>query len=307
VIVVACPGQGSQTPGFLEPWVEHPEARAFLEQLSNSAGLDLVFHGTRSDADTIRDTAIAQPLIVAASLMSWQMLISQIGLETAAVAGHSVGEFAAAAIAGVLSDDEAVRLVRERGLAMAEAAAREPSSMAAVVGGEEAEVLAAISAAGLEPANRNGGGQIVAAGASDALVRFIEHPPAGSRVVALQVAGAFHTRFMQPAVQKLKEKASQISPADPTRTLFTNSDGGTIQSGSQFVDLLVSQVSNPVRWDACMNSFLAQGVSAFIELLPGGALTGIAKRGMKGVPSVALKTPDDIEKAVEVLQQVVAR
>ena len=306
MIVVACPGQGSQTPGFLAPWVEHPEARAFLEQLSESAGIDLIAHGTTSDAETIRDTAVAQPLIVAASLMSWKLLSSRVSLDTAATAGHSVGEFAAAAIAGVISYDEALRLVRERGVAMAAAAGLEASGMAAVVGGDENEVLSAIAAAGLEPANRNGGGQIVAAGAADLLATFAEHPPAGSRVIPLQVAGAFHTRFMQPAVQTLSEKASALSPNNPQRTLFTNSDGSVVTSGGQFLELLVSQVSSPVRWDACMESFLNSNTTAFVELLPGGALTGIAKRGMKGTPAVALKTPDDLEKAVELIQQAAA-
>lgn len=304
MIVVACPGQGSQTPGFLEPWVEHPEAKIFLEQLSASAGIDLIAHGTSSDAETIRDTAVAQPLIVAASLMSWHLLSSRVDLGACAVSGHSVGEFAAAAIAGVVSDDDAIALVRERGLAMASAAQLEPSGMAAVVGGDEREVLHAIESVGLEPANRNGGGQIVAAGALDALSALAESPPAGSRVIQLQVAGAFHTRFMQPAVQTLHEKAALLTPQQPTHKLFTNSDGSLVENGTRFVELLVAQVSNPVRWDACMDSFLAANVSAFIELLPGGTLTGIAKRAMKGIPSVALKTPDDLDKAVELIGQV---
>lgn len=303
MIVVACPGQGSQTPGFLTPWVADAQHRSYLQELSDSIGLDLIAHGTESDADTIRDTSIAQPLIVAASLMSWRALSAHADLSSVAVTGHSVGEFAAAAIAGVLTDVEAMQLVRARGLAMADAAHLEPSGMSAVVGGDEAEVLAAISAAGLEPANRNGGGQIVAAGASAALVAFGENPPKGARVVPLQVAGAFHTSFMQPAVETLRNKAAELAPNDPNRALYTNSDGSAVASGQQFLDLLVSQVSSPVRWDACMESFTKGNIEVFVELLPGGTLAGIAKRAMKGVPTAALKTPEDVDAAAELIAQ----
>lgn len=303
MIVVACPGQGSQTPGFLAPWVEVSEYRTYLEELSSYADLDLVKHGTVSDADTIRDTAIAQPLIVAASLMSYRALAAQVDLDRVSITGHSVGEFAAAALAGVLTDQEAMALVAARGQAMAEAAALTPSGMAAVVGGDETDVLAAITSAELEPANRNGGGQIVAAGSLDALARFAENPPASARVIPLQVAGAFHTSFMQPAVETLRAKAATLSPQAPTRRLYTNSDGSVVADGDTFVQLLVSQVSNPVRWDACMQSFLADGVDGFVELLPAGALTGLAKRAMKGVPAAALKTPEDLSAAARLVQE----
>lgn len=303
MIVVACPGQGSQTPGFLSSWVEDPAVRSHLEELSAAADLDLIHFGTEADADTIRDTAIAQPLIVAASLVAWKRLSAVSNLDDIAVAGHSVGEFAAAAIAGVISEREAMELVRVRGLAMADAAARTPSGMAAVVGGDETIVLTAIAEAGLEPANRNGGGQIVAAGGAPELEVFAANPPAGARVIPLQVAGAFHTSFMLPAVETLREKANTLSPADPMRALFTNSDGSRVSSGAQFLDSLVSQISSPVRWDACMDSFLAGDISAFVELLPGGALAGIAKRAMKGVPAVALKTPDDLATAADLIAE----
>lgn len=303
MIVVACPGQGSQTPGFLSPWVEIPEFRQYLSELSEYAGLDLIEHGTVSDAETIRDTAIAQPLIVAASLLSYRALSQQIDTKTVAVTGHSVGEFAAAAITGVLTDEEALRLVRSRGVAMAEAAQLTPSGMSAVVGGDEDVVLAAIAAAGLEPANLNGGGQIVAAGSIASLTAFAENPPAGARVITLQVAGAFHTSFMEPAVETLRSQAARLAPRDPQHRLYTNSDGSVVSSGERFVQLLVSQVSSPVHWDACMNTFLTDGIDAFIELLPAGALTGIAKRAMKGVPTVALKSPDDLAAAVNLVSE----
>lgn len=303
MIVVACPGQGSQTPGFLSPWVAEPEFRDYLAELSAYADLDLIEHGTVSDAETIRDTAVAQPLIVAASLMSFRALSQRADLASVAVTGHSVGEFAAAALAGVLTDEEAMQLVRARGLAMAEAAKLAPSGMSAVVGGDEDAVLAAISHAGLEPANLNGGGQIVAAGSLTNLATLAENPPAGARVIALQVAGAFHTSFMQPAVETLSIRAATVSPNIPNRRLYTNSDGSVVTSGERFVELLISQVSNPVRWNACMNSFLDDGITGFIELLPGGALTGIAKRAMKGIPSAALKTPDDLVTAADLVSQ----
>lgn len=301
VIVVACPGQGSQTPGFLEPWITEPAFRDYLESLSEAADLDLVTHGTQSDAETIRDTAIAQPLIVAASLLSWKALAERTDISRVAVAGHSVGEFAAAAIAGVISDLDAMRLVRTRGLAMASAAELVETGMSAVVGGDEGEVLSAIAAAGLAPANLNGAGQIVAAGRLDALATLADQAPKGARVIPLQVAGAFHTEFMQPAVDALRTAAGQLNPQDPSRSLYTNSDGHAEASGDTFLDLLVSQVSNPVRWDACMDSFLADGITGFVELLPGGALAGLAKRGMKGIPAVAVKTPEDLASATELI------
>lgn len=301
MIVVACPGQGSQTPGFFTPWIAEPSYRSYLETLSDAAELDLIAHGTESDADTIRDTAVAQPLIVAASLLSWRALSDSIGDAEIAIAGHSVGEFAAAAIAGVMTDAEAMKLVRTRGLAMAEAAGRVETGMSAVVGGDEAEVLGAIREAGLTPANRNGGGQIVAAGTLAGLATLAEHPPKGARVIPLQVAGAFHTEFMQPAVEQLRSAAGELTPSNPTRRLYTNNDGHAVTSGAAFLDLLVSQVSHPVRWDACMESFLADGVTGFVELLPGGALAGISKRAMKGVPTVAIKAPEDINSAAELV------
>ena len=301
MIVIACPGQGSQTPGFLTEWLQDDSAAEFLALASGRAGVDLVAHGTTSDADTIRDTQIAQPLIVAASLLAWRALGERVSLDGVGVAGHSVGEFAAAAAAGVLSEGDALQLVGVRGRAMAEAATRETTGMSAVVGGVEADVLAAIAEHGLTPANRNGGGQIVAAGALPALAALAEAAPRGARVIPLQVAGAFHTEYMASAVPVLQSAASSVSASDPVRTLWTNADGSIVESGARFVDLLVSQIANPVRWDACMESFQAAGITGLIELTPAGALSGIAKRGLKGVPTVAVKTPADLDAAVEMI------
>lgn len=305
VIVIACPGQGSQTPGFLNEWLELPGSRAFLDDASSRAGVDLVSHGTVSDADTIRDTAVAQPLIVAASLLAWRALSERTSLEAVGVAGHSVGEFAAAAAAGVLSEGDALELVGVRGRAMAEAAARVETGMSAVIGGVEEDVLARIEAHGLTPANRNGGGQIVAAGELPALRALAEDAPRGARVIPLQVAGAFHTEHMAPAIDALRDAAAGTTPRDPNLALWTNSDGSRVSDGARFLELLVSQIANPVRWDACMAGFQDAGITGFIELAPAGALTGIAKRGLKGVPSVAIKTPTDLDAAVALIAEAV--
>jgi [acyl-carrier-protein] S-malonyltransferase len=302
VIVVACPGQGSQTPGFLAPWLADDASRALVERYSQVTGVDLVKHGTESDAETIRDTALAQPLIVAASLLALRALREAApDAVIGGIAGHSVGEAAAAAGAGILSDDDALRFVRSRALLMAQAAAAAPTGMSAVLGGDPDAVIEHITGFGLEPANFNGGGQIVVAGALDALSRLSEEPLRGTRVVSLQVAGAFHTHYMEPARDGLAAEATGLTVNDPTLPIWTNSDGSPVESGERFLDLMVRQVAAPVRWDLCMASFEAAGITGLIELTPGGALTGLAKRGLKGVPAVAIKTPDDVPAAVELL------
>ncbi|HZK58960.1 MAG TPA: ACP S-malonyltransferase [Cryobacterium sp.] len=305
MIVVVCPGQGSQTPGFLEPWLAMPDFAAELRGISDAVGIDLVAHGTTSDADTIRDTAIAQPLIVAAGLLTLKALLADGRRErVAGIAGHSVGEITAAAGAGILSNADAVRFVRERGSAMARAAALTPTGMSAVIGADEADLLARLDDLGLEPANFNGAGQIVVAGTLDALDALAENPPARSRVIPLQVAGAFHTRYMRPAVEHLTGVAAGLAPNDPTLPIWTNQDGSRVASGARFVELLVGQVSSPVRWDLCMQSFQDAGVTGIIEVAPAGALVGLAKRALKGVPSVAIKTPDDLPAAFDLIDQL---
>ncbi|MCY7289180.1 MAG: ACP S-malonyltransferase, partial [Cryobacterium sp.] len=304
MIVVVCPGQGSQTPGFLEPWLQDPTFAAGLDEISAACGIDLLRHGTVSDAETIRDTRIAQPLIVAAGLLTVGALLAGGRRDRiAGIAGHSVGEITAAAGAGILSAADAVRFVRERGNAMAEAAALEPSGMSAVLGGDEAELLARLNELDLAPANFNGGGQIVVAGSLEALVALGENPLPRTRVIPLQVAGAFHTRYMQPAVEHLTQVAAHLVAADPTLSIWTNGDGSVVSSGARFVELLVDQVSSPVRWDMCMRSFADAGVTGIIEVAPAGALGGLAKRALKGVPSVAIKTPDDLPAAFDLIDQ----
>jgi len=293
VIVVVAPGQGSQSPGFLAPWIEDPAAREHLERLGQAADLDLVRLGTEADADTIRRTEIAQPLIVAAGLVT----LAALGRPVSAVAGHSVGEVTAAVAAGILDEGDGMRLIAVRGRAMAEAASVRPTGMAAVVGGDEASVVARLEELGLVPANRNGGGQIVAAGELDALDRLKAEPPAGARVIPLQVAGAFHSEVMRPAVAELRRFADGLTPRDPSARIWTNHDGSEVTSGRAFLDLLVGQVASPVRWDRTMESFAAAGITGLVELAPAGTLTGLAKRGLKGVPAVAVKTPADLAAA----------
>jgi [acyl-carrier-protein] S-malonyltransferase len=301
VIVIVCPGQGSQTPGFLTPWLTEPRFAEHLDTLSDAAGVDLAKHGTVSDADTIRDTAIAQPLIVAAGLLTLQALLDGRRDRIGGIAGHSVGEFTAAAGAGILSDSDAVRLVAARGAAMADAATAAATGMSAVIGADEAALLERLDELGLEPANFNGGGQIVVAGDLEALATLRETPPAGARVIPLQVAGAFHTRHMVPAVAPLRAAAQLADPAAPTLPIWTNHDGSRVDDGAAFVDLLVGQVSSPVRWDLTMQSFASEGVDGIIEIAPAGALVGLAKRALKGVPTVAIKTPDDLAAAYDLI------
>ncbi|WP_326637680.1 ACP S-malonyltransferase [Nonomuraea fuscirosea] len=298
MLVLVAPGQGAQTPGFLTPWLELPGLADRLGAWSEVVGLDLVSYGTTADADEIRDTAVAQPLLVAAALASAEAL----GAAPDVLAGHSVGEFAAAALAGVITPEQALGLVRDRAQAMAKAAAVTETGMTAVLGGVEEEVLAALDKHGLTPANINGAGQIVAGGTLEQLAAFKEEPPARARLIPLSVAGAFHTSHMAPAVESLREAAAGVVPADPAITLLSNADGQAVAAGADFVQRLVKQVSSPVRWDACMETMAGLGVTRMIELLPGGTLTGLARRGLRGVQTVALKTPDDLDAARELIK-----
>jgi len=301
VIVVVCPGQGSQTPGFLSPWLELEGVAERLAAYSDAAEVDLREHGTVSDADTIRDTRIAQPLIVAASLLAHAELVARAGRRADGIAGHSVGEIAALVGSDVIDAETGMRLVGIRGRAMADAAAQTPTGMSAVLGGDEDAVLARLAELDLSPANYNGGGQLVVAGSLPALAALAEEPVKGTRVIPLQVAGAFHTSYMAPAVAALRDAVADVTPHDPTLPLWTNRDGSVLDSGAQALSHLVDQVSSPVRWDLCMSSFADRGITGLIELAPAGALTGLAKRGLRGVPTVAVKTPEDLDAAVALL------
>ena len=300
MLAIVAPGQGAQTPGFLTPWVENPVFRDRLAWLSAVAGLDLVHYGTEADADTIRDTAVAQPLLVASSLLAALELFphpadafEQVG----AVAGHSVGELAAAAGARAITAEQAMVLVRERGRAMAEAAKTTPTSMTAVLGGDRDEVLAKLAAHGLTAANENGPGQVVAAGTVEQLAAFAEDGPAKAKLVPLSVAGAFHTEHMQPAVQVLGRLARSVSTHDARIPVVSNRDGQVVHDGREVLKRIVTQISSPVRWDLCMETLLDLGVTGMLEMPPAGTLTGIARRAMKGVETFALKTPDQLDDA----------
>lgn len=302
MIVAAFPGQGSQTPGFLASWLELDGVRERLDAYADASGVDLIAAGTEWDADAIRDTAVAQPLIVAAGLVAWNLLSPAERAAFGGVAGHSVGEIAALVAAGVISDLDGMRIVGARGRAMADAAAQADTGMSAVVGGREEQVLEAISTAGLEPANVNGGGQIVAAGAREGLDALAADAPRGARVIPLQVAGAFHTRYMASATDALQAAVDQTATVnDPTLPLWTNSDGSVVDSGARALELLVRQVKSPVRWDLCQAAFADAGLTGLVEFTPAGALTGLAKRALRGTPAVALKTPDDLAAVRDLL------
>jgi [acyl-carrier-protein] S-malonyltransferase len=300
VLVIVAPGQGAQTPGFLTPWLEDPTFASRFGWLSTVADLDLAHYGTEADAETIRDTQVAQPLLVASSLITALELFphpadvfSQIG----AVAGHSVGELAAAAGARAITAEQAMVLVRERGKAMAEAATRTPTGMTAVLGGDPDEVLAAIEGQGLVAANNNGPGQMVAAGTIQQLQAFAEDPPAKARLVPLSVAGAFHTEHMEPAVDHLAELARSVSTHDPRTPWISNRDGQVVQDGREILKRIVGQIAQPVSWDLCMETMADLGVTGLLEMPPAGTLTGIAKRALPGIDTFALKTPDQLDDA----------
>jgi [acyl-carrier-protein] S-malonyltransferase len=293
MIALLSPGQGAQTPGMFTPWLEHALARPLLEEWSAATGLDLVRLGTTAEADEIKDTAVAQPLIVAASLLGYELLRDRLPLPSdAIVAGHSVGELAAAAVAGVISPVDAIRLAAIRGAAMAKACALEPTGMAAVLGGDEPEVLNRLAQLGLTPANRNGANQIVAAGSVAAIDELVAGPPSKARVIVLKVAGAFHTEYMSSATAEFAAVAKEISVSDPEFTLLSNADGKSVTTGAEVIDRLVAQITKPVRWDLCQETL--REVDQLIELPPAGTLVGLAKRHLRGMSTLAIKSLDSL-------------
>jgi len=301
MIALLAPGQGSQTEGMLSSWLELPGAADRLSSWSTASGLDLARLGTAASTEEITDTAIAQPLIVAATLLAHEELTKR-GLpadKELVVAGHSVGEIAAYAIAGVISADDAVALAATRGAEMANACANEPTGMSAVLGGDEAEVLDRLEQLDLVAANRNAAGQIVAAGRLSALDKLAEDPPAKARVRALGVAGAFHTEFMASALDGYAAAVQNVSTAEPTITLLSNRDGQPVSSAGDAIEKLVAQLTRPVRWDLCSETLRQRNVTAIVEFPPAGALSGIAKRELRGVPTRAVKTPADLDGLAE--------
>jgi [acyl-carrier-protein] S-malonyltransferase len=305
VLALLAPGQGSQTPGMLGPWLELAGAADRVDAWSTISGLDLARLGTTATAEEITDTAVTQPLVVAATLLAHEELTKR-GLlsgKDVTVAGHSVGEIAAYAIAGVISADDAVKLAATRGSEMAKACALEPSGMSAVLGGDEAEVLARLEALDLVPANRNAAGQIVAAGALSALDKLAEDPPAKARVRQLATAGAFHTHFMASATDGYAGAVSKVTTTEPlglTATLLSNADGQPVASAADAMSKLVSQLTRPVRWDLCTETMRRINVTALVEFPPAGTLAGIAKRELRGVPTHAVKSPADLDGLAEI-------
>jgi [acyl-carrier-protein] S-malonyltransferase len=301
VIALLAPGQGSQTEGMLSPWLELSGATEQMTVWSTAAGLDLIRLGTTASAEEITDTAVTQPLVVAATLLAHQELTKR-GLlagEDFIVAGHSVGEIAAYAIAGVMGADDAVALAATRGAEMAKACAVEPTGMSAVLGGDEAEVLARLEQLDLVPANRNAAGQIVAAGPLAALEKLAEDPPAKARVRALGVAGAFHTKYMASALDGYAAAAAAIATSEPTATLLSNRDGKPVTSAAAAMETLVAQLTQPVRWDLCTATLGEHDVKAIVEFPPAGTLAGIAKRELRGVTTRAVKSPADLDALAE--------
>jgi len=293
MLAIIAPGQGSQTPGMLSAWLKDSTLRDTCAAWSLEIGTDLLTLGTSADADQIKDTANAQPLIVAAGLLSFKAL----GVTPSVVAGHSVGEITAASLATIISETDAMKIVQARGVEMAKAAAMTPAGMSAVLGGDREAVVAAITAAGLVAANENGGGQIVAAGSLEGLEKLAGNPPEGARVRALAVAGAFHTPYMQPAVEPLRVLAANTHVHDPIAEIISNKEGARVTSGREFMDRIVAQIANPVRWDLCMSTLKSMGVTGVIELAPAGTLVGLLKRAEPSIETFALKSPDDLDAA----------
>lgn len=300
MLAVVAPGQGSQTPGLLAPWLDRRDLSERLAWFSAVTSLDLRRHGTTSDAEEIRDTAVAQPLLLATALLAWTALTAH-APETVPdlVGGHSVGELAAASLAGVLTHEQALVLVRERGRLMAEAAARTPTGMTAVLGGDPDEVLSSLAGHGLHPANVNGPGQVVAAGTLADLEALAQDPPPGARLRPLQVAGAFHTEHMAPAEQGLRARTAGLEPAEADVPMLSNADGVVVSSGRDVLHRLVAAVSTPVRWDRCMASMDSLGVTGLLELPPAGTLTGLARRALGQVATFALRSPDQLDEAAD--------
>jgi [acyl-carrier-protein] S-malonyltransferase len=297
MLALLAPGQGSQTPGFLTPWLGNPAATELLTHWSDLIDLDLVRLGSTADADEIRDTENAQPLLVAGGILGALALLETGPLPISYLAGHSVGELTAAALAGVIDSDTAMTLVRARGKEMAQAALGTQTGMSAVLGGDRDLVVAALTSLGLTPANENGAGQIVAAGLLAALAALAEDPPAGARVRPLAVSGAFHTSTMSPALAIMRPLAASAQVSDPNISLLSNKDGEVVSSGREVIDRIIGQIAGPVRWDLCMTTLAAHGVTGVIELPPAGTLVGLIKRATPEIESFALKSPDDLEAA----------
>lgn len=282
---------------MLSPWLAVGGVAARLRWSGTVTGVDLIRAGTEGGAEEIRDTAVAQPLLVATALaVAEELDLSAVAL----VGGHSVGELAAAALAGALSPEGALAFVAARSRAMARAAALAPTGMAALLGVSDelaGPVDEALRRLGLTAANVNGAGQLVAAGPCEALDALAGELPPRVRLRRLSVAGAFHTEAMAPARAELAESCAGLPFADPKLRVVSNADGCIVASGAELRRRLIAQVSEPVRWDACMATMVELGVRAVVELPPGGTLTGLLRRSHPEVETVAVRTPEDLPAA----------
>ncbi len=299
MLAIVAPGQGSQVPGFLLPWLENSQSSSLIDHWSSIINLDLRALGTTAEADEIRETSNAQPLLVAAGLIAFARLRSEFNFEVSAFAGHSVGEITALGAANVLDFESAMKLVRVRGSEMSQAALGSNTGMAAVLGGDREVVVAHLSSLDLTAANENGAGQIVAAGSATQLALLGENPPAGSRVRPLAVSGAFHTSVMAAAVPVLRELASQLEVHDSSVPILSNKDGASLNNGEELLTRIVGQIAGPVRWDLCMDRLSALGITGVLELPPAGTLVGLIKRAAPDIETFALKSPDDLTSAQE--------
>ncbi|MFJ9870863.1 ACP S-malonyltransferase [Streptomyces sp. NPDC101165] len=300
MLVMVAPGQGAQIPGFLKSWLEEPAFADHIHWLSTVCGIDLEHYGSEADADSIRDTAIAQPLIVGTGLLGARALFSRSAGRPALLdvaAGHSLGELTVAASVGMLSEEQTMVLVRERGRAMAATAAKSRAGMVAVLGGDPDDVQATIERHGLVTVNDNGPGQVVAAGAREAIARLVAEPPAATRIRPLQIAGAFHTPEVEHVAVRLGRCARAITPLTPPARLLSNRDGEVVTDGREMLDRIVRQVSLPVRWGLCMETMTRLGVTGLLELPPASTLTRIARRALPDVETFALNTPDQLDDA----------
>ena len=304
LLVIVAPGQGAQTPVMFEPWMEQVAFQSVVKEASESTGLDLQYLGTKADAEEIRATKNAQPLLVTSALASYKAIAEKLDLPSSTlIAGHSVGEIAALAISGTLSYKDAFRLVSARANAMQDAAEQSDTSMAAVLGGDRETVLAHLQSLNVVAANENGAGQIVAAGSSANIATLLEQPPSGARVRALSVAGAFHTDFMRPAQEPVEAIANSLKVSDPKFKVLSNKEGAIVASGKELVQRIITQIANPVRWDLCMETMQREGVTGLLELFPGGTLTGIAKRAISNIETFAITSPETLTDAVEFAQR----
>lgn len=297
------PGQGSQTPGMLSAWLRDPAHAERLRRWSEAADVDLVHLGTKASAAEIARTENTQPLLVAAGLLAHEALATFAGPEepsgaapgpSTAAAGHSVGELAAAVYAGALAPADAVRLAAVRGRAMAAACAETPTSMAAVVGGEEADVLGRIGELGLYAATFNGPGQIVAAGAVADLDRLAAGPPPGATVKRLPVAGAFHTPYMESARRTVAAAAARTPFLRPAGALLSNADGRIVSDPDDLRTRLVEQVVGPVRWDRCLDTLGLLAPDVTVCLPPARTLAAIVRRQLPGLATVSVNGPRDL-------------